>query len=105
MADVSKPERDSSNSDSGCEEGSGNGPAKALRPVEEPLAWHNIPANLEVHRERADEDCRRLIYIGSFVEWALNLLHTAIDKPPAMRNAPENAHVKFENMSWGVISS
>lgn len=33
-----------------------------------------------------------------------HLLHTAIDIPPEMRNAPEKAHVKLEYMSFGVIS-
>jgi len=34
-----------------------------------------------------------------------HLLHTDMDMPPAIKKAPENAHVKLEYMSCGVISS
>lgn len=32
-----------------------------------------------------------------------NLLHTMAAHPPARRNAPEKAHVRLVNMSFGVM--
>jgi hypothetical protein len=32
-------------------------------------------------------------------------IQTAIDIPPEIRNAPENAQVRLEYMSFGVIAS
>jgi hypothetical protein len=34
----------------------------------------------------------------------LHVLHTAMDKPPEMRKAPEKAHVRLLYISFGVIS-
>jgi hypothetical protein len=104
MADVAEAVRDTCDSNGGREESCGNGPAEALGPVEESLSRHGVPANLEMHGQSANENLTlsaKLKYVRS-VE---NVLHTAIDMPPAMMKAPENAQVRSEYMSWGVISS
>jgi hypothetical protein len=49
MAHIAKTERDACNSDGNGKEGSSNGPAQSLRPVEEFLAGCYIPADLQVH--------------------------------------------------------
>lgn len=104
MADIAKSEGDARYSNGGGEESCGNGPAKSLGPVEESFSRHDVPADLEMHRQGADEDLytvsKAQAHHGSVV-----LLHTAIDMPPAMMKAPENAHVRLVYMSFGVISS
>lgn len=59
VADIAKPERDTSDGDGDGEEGSSNGPAQALRTVEEPFSRSNIPTDLEVHGESTNKDPNR----------------------------------------------
>lgn len=50
MTDIAKAERNSCNSDGDGKESRSDGPAQALRPIEELFARRYIPADLKMHR-------------------------------------------------------
>ena len=56
MADITESERDSSYGNGNREERGRDRPAQTLRPIEKLLSGRDIPANLKMHGERADED-------------------------------------------------
>lgn len=56
MANLTKAERHSSDGDCDGEKSGSHCPAKTLRAIEEFFSRSDIPADLEVHRQRADED-------------------------------------------------
>jgi len=61
MASITKAERYTSDSDGGGEEGSRQAPTKSLGAVEELFARYDVPADLEMHRDDADKNCRNMI--------------------------------------------
>lgn len=58
MAYIAEPKGYTGNRDGDCEKRGSHRPSQALCPVEELLARCDVPANLEMHRESADEDFR-----------------------------------------------
>ena len=104
MAGVSETEGEASENDGEGEDECNNAPAASLGKVEELLARNDVPAYLQMHGKRADEDCGCQKLDAQRRGKGNCLLHTAIARPPQMRSAPDQAHVKLENMSLGVIS-
>lgn len=56
VTDIAESKRDAGDSNGRGEEACCNGPAEALSPIEEPLSWREVPANLQMHRQGANKD-------------------------------------------------
>lgn len=104
MADVSKTEGNTGGSHGGGTNSCSGSPAETLCPVKEQLSSFDIPKNMKMHGQRAN----KALLLSAKLEttaWYGDLLHTAIDMPPAITKTPDKAHARFVCMSLGVISS
>jgi hypothetical protein len=60
VAHIAESVRHACDGNGNREECSSNGPAKTLGPVKEFLPWCDVPADLEMHRKNADENCTQV---------------------------------------------